>query len=80
MNTANADDLAAKCRAALLNLVERKPVSDCPKEGTYSLVDDGDEHGFGRRRVQAIFMGGKWVRPNSTPLPFEPTHWLALKS
>lgn len=68
------DDL----RAALLAMVERRPISDLPDEGAVSFVDNGTEVSPGSRRVAAKFKDGKWVRLNGQPIPFEPTHWFRI--
>lgn len=72
-------DLAAKFRAAIMQTVERLPVSITPDEGTWSAVDDGDALGNCTRRVSARFRNGRWVRPNNTELKWQPTYWVRIK-
>lgn len=68
-------ELAAKFRAAILETVERVPVSEVPDEGTQSCIDDG------ARRIRARFRRGEWVRSNGQALPagFVPTHWVRIR-
>lgn len=78
MSNARAE-LAAKFRAAIAATVVRVPVSVGANEGVFSRVDNGTATQYGERHCAAKFRGGKWVRPNNTPLAFEPTFWVKLK-
>lgn len=66
-------ELARAVQKALLDAMERLPLSDQPQDGTHTLVDDG------RVRAQAIFRNGQWVRPGGKALDFHPTHYLRFK-
>lgn len=72
-------DSAEKLRAAILAIIERRPVSELPREDTYTLVDNGSEHSSPTRRARAIFKGGTWIKLNGEPLPFEPTFYVRFR-
>jgi len=72
-------DPAYALRAAILEIIDRVPVAELPVDGTHTLVDNGSATSPGTRRALAKFSGRRWVRPDKSPLPFEPTFWMRLK-
>ena len=77
--TSARQQLVEAVRKTILDLVERRPVSELPADGTLGIVDNGTLQRWGTRRATARFKGGRWVRDNGGQLPFEPTVWVSIR-
>jgi citrate lyase gamma subunit len=73
-------ELGRQVREAILELVDRVPISELPEEGTHSLVDNGGLDWLCTRRCEAIFKEGRWVEAtDGQALTFQPTYWVRIR-
>jgi hypothetical protein len=66
-------ELARSFKAAILDTIEWRRVSDNPKDGTVTIVC-----GDGSRSAAGTFKNGAWTNGKGKPLAFVPTHWMAF--